>query len=196
MTTRSVLGFENRDVLLAVFASLVISTTSYLITDEFVAIWLPRISAYGSAIVHGFPLPYFAYFPTNEASQLYYPLNFAGDFAIWFAVCLLIISSFTFRRLVLASVCGAVATASTLLLSPLALASPEVGNMEASGTSMGFPFEYLIRIQGGFGLVQSTSYYFSLARAAADCLLWVGVAFALIGLLALIFATKHVSSSV
>jgi hypothetical protein len=68
----------------------------------------------------------------------------------------------------------------------LALASPEVGNLESSGMSMGFPFEYLIRVEGGFGLVQSVTYLFSLVRAVADWLLWSGVAFAVIGFVVLL----------
>src|SRR3984957_1428400 len=186
MVVRGAIGLKGSDVLFTTCASLLISALSYFVTDEFIRIWLPRIDAYGSAVVHGFPIPYFAYFPTNEASRLYYPLNFAGDFAMWFVVSLLVITTFTVRRLILASACGAVVTVTTLLLSPLALAAPNVGETESSGTSMGFPFEYLIRFQGGLGLTQSVSYSFSLVRAAADYLLWLGVAFALIGLFALL----------
>jgi hypothetical protein len=194
MSARGTIGLRGSDVLFAASASLLISVLSYFMTDEFIRIWLPRIDAYGSAVVHGFPIPYFAYYPTNEASHLYYPLNFAGDFSIWFAVSLLVISTFTVWRLILASVCGAGVTAMSLFLSPLALSAPNIDGMESSSTSMGFPFEYLIRVQGGFGLTQSVTYSFSLVRAVADYLLWLGIAFAFIGLFALLNSERQRTS--
>jgi len=178
-----------RSALLAVLASFVISSGSYFLTDEFVRIWLPRIDAYGSAIVHGFPIPYLAYFPANESSYLYYPLNFAGDFAIWLVISFLVMSTFTIRRLVLASICGFVVTASTLLLSPLALATPNDFASESTGIPMGFPFEYLTRVIPGLpGANNSIFYAFSLTQALADYLLWVGVMFSAIGLFVLIIS--------
>jgi hypothetical protein len=178
-----------RSTLLAVLASFVISSGSYFLTDEFVRIWLPRIDAYGSAVVHGFPIPYLAYFPTNESSYLYYPLNFAGDFAVWLVVSFLVISTFTIRRLVLASICGFVVTVSTLLLSPLALATPNDLGSESTGFPMGFPFEYLTRVVGGLpGQNIGVSYLFSLTQALADYLLWLGVVLSAIGLFVLIIS--------
>ncbi|HVB95971.1 MAG TPA: hypothetical protein VND41_05160 [Nitrososphaerales archaeon] len=169
-----------KNALVAASASLAISAASYFMTVEGVNLWLPKINAMGTAIVHGFPIPYTAYFPTNESSYLYYPLNFVGDFSIWFVIFLLVASAFTVRRLVLASFGGLAVTAFTLLLPSLALATPEDLPVVCSGTPMGFPFEYLFRLDcTPFGGV---SYEFSPLSAVVDYGLWLGVAFSVIGL--------------
>jgi hypothetical protein len=169
-----------RDALVASAASLVIVAASYFVTVDGVNLWLPRIEATGTAIVHGFPIPYAAYFPANESSYLFYPLNFAGDFSVCFAIVLLVKSAFTVRRLIVASICGLAVTAFTLLLPSLAMATPENLPVVCSGAPMGFPFEYLFRLDcTPFGGV---SYEFSPLSAAVDYGLWLGVVFSAIGL--------------
>jgi hypothetical protein len=182
-----------RSALLAASAGAIISAVSYFVSDSPIRIWLPRIGAYGSAIVHGFPIPYFAYFPDNGPSQLYFPLNFAGDVAIWLAISFLVVSTFTLRRLVAASICGIVVTLSTLFLSPLALSTPNDANLESTGAYMGFPSEYLTRFDVGILDFTHVAYVFSLTHAIADYLLWFGVTFSVIGLLALVGSKARTS---
>jgi hypothetical protein len=179
-----------KDALIAAAASLAITASSYFVTVEGVHLWLPRIDAAGTAIVHGFPIPYAVYFPTNESSYLFYPLNFGSDFLICFGVALLVMSGFTVRRLILASISGLAVTVPTLFLPSLALATPENQPLECSGTPMGFPFEYLFRLECFTSGV--VSYQFSLLSAVVDYVLWSGVSFAIgLCLLHLASAGKH-----
>jgi hypothetical protein len=176
-----------KHVLIASAASLVISAASYFVMVKGVHLWLPRIDAMGTAVVHGFPIPYAAYFPTNESSYLFYPLNFLGDFSICFAIALLVMSAFTVERLIVASFCGLAVTALTLLMPSLASATPENLPVACSGTPMGFPFEYVFRLDcTPFGGV---SYHFSPLSAAVDYGLWLGVTFSAIGLFLFLVAS-------
>ncbi|MDA4117042.1 MAG: hypothetical protein OK455_01710 [Thaumarchaeota archaeon] len=161
-------------------ASLVISAASYLVTVEGVHLYLSRIDAMGTAVVHGFPIPYDAYFPNNGSSYLFYPLNLVGDFSIWFAIAFLVMSAFTVRRLIVASFCGLAVTASTLLLPSIALATPEDIPIVCSGTPMGFPFEYVFRLD--CTPFTGVSYEVSALSAAVDYGLWLGVTFSAIAL--------------
>ena len=158
-----------KDATVAAAASLVISAVSYFVTVKGVHLWLPRIDAVGTAVVHGFPIPYAAYFPTNESSYLFYPLNFGGDYLICSAVAFLVMAAFTVRRLILASISGLAVTALTLLLPSLALATPENLPLECSGTPMGFPFEYLFRLECFTS--GAVSYQFSPLSAVVDYVL-------------------------
>jgi hypothetical protein len=172
--------FGLKNGLIAASASSLISAGSYFATVQGVHHWLPRIGAIGTAVVSGFPIPYAAYFPANESSHLFYPVNLVGDFAIWFAIAFLVTSAFSLRRLLLASLAGLALTALTLLLPSLAMATPEDIPVVCSGAPMGFPFEYLFRLN--CSPLSGVSYEFNALSAALDFGLWLGVAFSAIGL--------------
>ena len=164
---------------IAASASLATTGASYALSVDGVHHWLPELQVMGIAKVRGFPLPYAAYYPSNGAARVFYPLNLAGDLSFWFAIALLALSAFTRWRLVLALLGGLGVTLLSLLLPPLAMATPLDAPLVCFPSPMGFPFEYLSRLDcGPFGGVTTQ---FSLVNAAADLAFWTGATFAAFG---------------
>jgi hypothetical protein len=60
---------------------------------------------------------------------------------------------------------------------------------------VGFPFEYLLRVDFSLPGSSGVFYTFSLTRALADYMLWLGVAFSVIGFFGLIISRRSLKDS-
>ena len=190
-------------LLIAVVAAVVVTGASFLVTEGVVAPIPGAPGAGGSALVHGFPIPYSTFFgccgqvvgPGYAVSldNTYYwnPAILMADFAIWFAISLGATYAFTLRRFLVTAALGLGITLTTLLLPPLAMVAPTPSSM-ATLNPMGFPYGYLTYYTGGFGGFSSKGFEFDLGPALADYLLWTGIVLAAVGLVTVVINHRKV----
>jgi hypothetical protein len=183
-------------------AALLVTAISVFVTEGVLASL--GSNGAGTATVMGFPLPFITFFGccfsfgpppvTLDNTYFFHPLSFVADYALWLAPSYVIISTFSLKKLLLASVGGLGVTISTLILSPLSLVAPTASD-EAIISPMGFPYEYLTRYVIEFPLgLASSGYEFSLGPALADFSLWFGIVFSLLAITSIISIKIHKSS--
>jgi hypothetical protein len=176
-------------LLIVVVVAVAITGAGFLVT-EFVVAPIPGSNgAAGSAVVHGFPIPYSTFFgccsqvggPGASVSldNTYYwnPVSLIADFGIWLAISLGAAYAFTLRRFLVSAASGVGITLATLMLPPLSIVAPTPSSM-ATLSPMGFPYEYLTYYTVGFGGVSSRGFEFGLGPVIADYALWAGVVLA------------------
>ncbi len=192
-----------RYLAIPLLSALLITGATFFV-GEFVLASIPGThGAGGSADVYGFPMPYATFFPccgevgqgghsvTLDNTYYFQPLNFVLDFAVWSAISLAVVSTFTFRRFLLSATAGIGLTLATLLLQPLSIVAPTPGMETNVLTPMGFPYQYLTYYSGGFLGFTSSGYTFDLSPALADYALWTGVVLGILGITSTIIRMKR-----
>ena len=190
------MGRTARSLLIALISAAVVTGATFFV-GEFVVASVPGVpGAGGSADVYGFPIPYATFFSCClgaggtgysvilNNTYFYNPLALLADYAIWLAISVVAVSTFTVRRIFLSAAMGAGITIATLLLAPLSIVAPTPA-MGAVLKPMGFPYDYLVYYVSGFPEINNPAgYEFYLPPLLADIALWTGLACAIVGIVA------------
>jgi hypothetical protein len=196
-----------RYLVIPIVAALLITGATYFVGDVVLASIPGAHGGVASAQVYGFPIPFVTFFPFHgtitgpgyfvslDLTYIYHPLSFVADLAIWLAISLAVVSTFSIRRLILAVPAGFVLTLVALLQSPLWFASQAPGLQTNVLGPSGFSYEYLAyTVNGPPGLNILSNYGLVLSPVLADYALWTGVALAVVGI-ALTLVAKFRSKS-